>query len=183
MSFPWDKVDWLVVNEEEARELFEAVGGGGGGGGGGGDVPVQEARELVRALGALEAFRNTSVVCTLGARGVLALRRRRPEAAADLGLEVEREMVYVPAATLRGAGGVAKDTTGAGDCFAGYFVCGLMELADAYAAAGEDGKAEMSQVELERILRVAVQVSARTPFLHVGLEFFGRGLIFFLLLV
>ncbi|KAH9478804.1 Ribokinase [Psilocybe cubensis] len=147
-AFPWEKVDWLIVNEDEARELFEAFGGGVGRGGG--DGKVEAARELVHALGGMEAFRNTSVVCTLGAKGVLARQ---------CGVEKGMEIVYVPAAKLRG--GVPKDTTGAGDCFAGYFVCELMGMADAHddSADKEGTDFKLTQMELEKLLKVAVQAA------------------------
>jgi len=50
-------------------------------------------------------------VCTLGAAGVLTW------------LTGGKRLLYLPAVQLQGS---VRDTTGAGDCFTGYFVAGLM---------------------------------------------------------
>ncbi|PPQ93329.1 hypothetical protein CVT25_014458 [Psilocybe cyanescens] len=166
--FPWEKVDWLVVNEAEARGVYGAVARRGMD-----EVSSQRqsqkkasspasmsTRELISSLSAEPAFVSTNIVCTLGADGVLAfvpaLHRR------DNSLEAQ-EFIQLPAAKLLEG---VKDTTGAGDCFAGYFVCGLMEFAESAAGRrGEDGgtegggKREMREKDLERILKVAVQAA------------------------
>lgn len=52
--------------------------------------------------------------------------------------EPEPDIVYLPAATLDGP---VRDTTGAGDCFAGYFVAGLMEASVSASASSASASA------------------------------------------
>ncbi|GJE95313.1 ribokinase [Phanerochaete sordida] len=106
-AFPWASLSWLVVNEGEVRGLLAALGAHAPGGAGG---PVAQASALLQTLHAQRGFAAVSIVCTLGAHGLVALLPHN-------------DTVHVPAAKLDGP---VRDTTGAGDCFAGYFVAGLM---------------------------------------------------------
>ncbi|KAI0289989.1 Ribokinase-like protein [Russula brevipes] len=112
-AFPWLALSWLIVNEGEADGLLHAIRGNP-------DGP--------------EHFASTSVVCTLGAAGVLA------------SLCGQREMLYVPAVALEGN---VRDTTGAGDCFTGYFVTGLMQT----------GNKQLSKDEAFELLRFSAQAA------------------------
>lgn len=103
IEFPWQKVDWLIINQLEARSLLTSLELG--------DRPGN-ARGILEELSQHPALRTTRIVCTLGPDGVLANVPGVP-------------MVYVPAASLQGP---VVDTTGAGDTFAGYFVAELMSL-------------------------------------------------------
>jgi len=101
--FPWNKVDWLIVNHLEARDLHASL------------VQQNPPEDIAQTLGELtqqSALARTRIVCTLGPKGVLA---------SIPGLQV----VFVPATPLQGP---AVDTTGAGDTFTGYFVAELMNL-------------------------------------------------------
>ncbi|KAF5310978.1 hypothetical protein D9619_008273 [Psilocybe cf. subviscida] len=152
-AFPWDRVEWLIVNRSEAVELCEAIGAGvdyiaGAGSGREDDV---DARELLEVMGNAARFRKTNIVCTLGAGGVLA----RPsneywESVSDA--DQQAKLVHVAAATLQGD---VRDTTGAGDCFAGYFVKVLMDL-----SRGSESRAHIKKTvgmkELTGILDVCV---------------------------
>jgi hypothetical protein len=80
-----------------------------------------------------ERLVSTGLVCTLGATGVVA---------SICGL---KEILYYPAAALEGN---VRDTTGAGDCFTGYFAAGLME------SRGN----QLSKDEAVELLRLCVQV-------------------------
>ncbi|KIP07204.1 hypothetical protein PHLGIDRAFT_71523, partial [Phlebiopsis gigantea 11061_1 CR5-6] len=120
-AFPWNHLEWLLVNEGEVADLLRALGGAGPA-----LAAVEEedadkvahARRLLSALHASPFFAPTlNVVCTLGGAGLVALLHGSPTGAGF-------ETVHVPAATLDGP---VRDTTGAGDCFTGYFVAGLME--------------------------------------------------------
>lgn len=117
-SFPWRNVDWLIVNEGEARSLIDALK----------DSPNQptttgdetsrgikdQGMSTLYALHHLPTFSSSvNIVCTLGSEGVITLL-------------TSGESFHVPAAKLDGP---VKDTTGAGDCFTGYLVAGLMESA------------------------------------------------------
>jgi len=118
-TFPWHKVNWLIVNEGEVSDLCkifeldpqmslpdsEMVAG----------TPLSRLSAYPLLLRLSKHISDTHIVCTLGAEGVLALVRF----ANDL------EPIYLRAASLRGN---IRDTTGAGDCFTGYFVAGLMRL-------------------------------------------------------
>lgn len=132
-SFPWSDLTWLIVNEGELLDLLAAFDA----------VPtstskstststsekdntIERASELIQALNNAGSFAKTvSVICTLGAEGIIYFQ---PASGTR-----EMRKGHLPAAKL--VGGV-KDTTGAGDCFAGYFAAGLMrgeELEDALA--------------------------------------------------
>ncbi|KAF7968147.1 hypothetical protein HWV62_31718, partial [Athelia sp. TMB] len=121
----WDCIDWLVVNEGEARELLAAFT----------DAPAEItylslttdeplpktlADELQPYLGLLSQFASSqlfkyiNVVCTLGALGVLA----------HLPFVKNGCVLFEPAAKVD----VVLDTTGAGDCWTGYLVAGLMRV-------------------------------------------------------
>ena len=74
------------------------------------------------------------MVCTLGAYGVVAI------------IASLSHPIYMPAAK----GVVVKDSTGAGDCFTGYLVAGLMER--------YEREAPMTEAEMTELLRRCVQV-------------------------
>ncbi len=139
--FPWTRLSWLIVNQGEAESLLRVIGG---------NSTNQETEAEYHAewpnddalrvafltlnkLSHSGALPSTSVVCTLGATGVLA------------SMQSPKEMFYLPAATLQGD---VRDTTGAGDCFTGYFVAGLMQF----------GNRQPSKVEMIKLLRHSVQV-------------------------
>lgn len=126
-EFPWGKLNWLIVNEGEARDLLTS----------GGEprsvdaielaMPpegiteqhstVLSAHEVGSKLTSHPTFKGVNIICTLGSVGLLAFL--------PLTQGVERAAFYLPAAKLDGP---VVDTTGAGDCFTGYFVSGLMSL-------------------------------------------------------
>jgi ribokinase len=119
-------------------------------------VPIQvkmSTRELVSALSNLPKFRNTNIVCTLGANGVLVFMPRfhRPKTVNET-----PSFMYFPAARLVGS---VKDTTGAGDTFAGYFVRGIMGF-----GPGAEVGTQIGERDVMAVLKVCVQVS-RTCFL------------------
>ena len=144
-AFPWAALSWLIVNEDEADSLHRVIGGNPG------NRKVEEYpvnwpddNNLWLAFATLNHLRHgghltsTSVVCTLGAAGVMA---------SICGL---KDVLYLPAATLEGD---VRDTTGAGDCLTGYFVAGLME----------SGNKQLSEDEAARLLRLCVQVCPTVP--------------------
>ncbi|KAJ7843131.1 Ribokinase-like protein [Mycena olivaceomarginata] len=124
-TFPWHQLTWLIVNSGEALDLCRALGLA---------VPdtsvsasaADTARPLLARLSS--HMPTTNVVCTLGADGVLA--QFTPTL-----LGGESEPVYLPAAKLQGT---TRDTTGAGDCFTGYLVAGLMGLGQKPVATAAD---------------------------------------------
>ncbi|KAG5642176.1 hypothetical protein DXG03_003439 [Asterophora parasitica] len=146
-SFPWDRVDWLIVNEGEAEDLYNALSESHGRRGASPAVS-RSHRELLSILSAQPAFATTNIICTLGKDGVLAFipAFHRPRTAHEA-----PSFMHFPAATLQGT---IRDTTGAGDCFAGYFVQGLMEFGP-HARVGR----EIREHDVAKVLKTCVQVS------------------------
>jgi ribokinase len=140
-SFPWDDLSWLIVNEGELMDLLEAFksapGSGsesrsrsgpstGAGAGNGSEKPLEERAEgLMQALHTSDGFsKEVSIICTFGAEGITYFQP--PSASSSSGGNGPPAGVktgHLPAAKLERP---LKDTTGAGDCFAGYFAAGLM---------------------------------------------------------
>lgn len=151
-SFPWEAVNWLIMNEGEVDGLFAALDPSGDLDRAGIVIPstwpqdpiLSRAHELLHALRCLPDFPNSvNLVCTLGSLGVLTLP-------ASLHEDGERnDAIYVPATRLENP---VIDTTGAGDCFTGYFVAGCMRH------WAENEGSEPGTNELERIVKLAVQV-------------------------
>jgi len=141
-AFPWLALSWLIVNEGEADGLLHAIRGNPDGPEVDEECPadwpddntLRVAFSTLNKLCRSEHFASTSVVCTLGAAGVLA------------SLCGQREMLYVPAVALEGN---VRDTTGAGDCFTGYFVTGLMQT----------GNKQLSKDEAFELLRFSAQAA------------------------
>jgi ribokinase len=139
LQIPWKNIDWLLVNAQEGQGLLSSLAGAPASNAdeeeltpawSGLPVSPQTAR-MLRALSRLPLLSCTSIVCTLGALGVVALIRdvtknADPTVRSHCGADDEIPM-YVPAATVQGG---TKDSTGAGDCFTGYFVGGLMRIWD-----------------------------------------------------
>lgn len=157
-TFPWHRVTWLVVNEGEVSDLcrifesdvqksvpeFEMVSG----------APFSHLSAYPLLLRLSRHVPAINIVCTLGAAGVLTL----VHSLADQG---NSGPIYLHAASLQGD---IRDTTGAGDCFTGYFVAGLMSLQGSI----------ISRDDLVNVLRRCVQVSFSIPwhtFLLIQLVF------------
>ncbi|KAF9456041.1 Ribokinase-like protein [Collybia nuda] len=143
-GFPWHKVDWLIVNEGETRDLYEALFGHGNSG----TTSTMSNRKLIASLSAQSAFASTNIICTLGKDGVLAFiptfHRRNT-------MDGSPSFLQLPAAKLQGH---VRDTTGAGDCFTGYFVQGLMEHGP-HAKVGR----EIQEHDIVCILKICVQAA------------------------
>jgi len=141
-EFPWHKVDWLIINETEAEGLYLSMKGTEET-----PSPCVSTREILKLLSAQPLFKETNIVCTLGADGVLAFipTFHRPIMSDH---EAPPSFIYLPAIELRGE---ILDSTGAGDCFTGYFVQGLMEFGP-HAVVGKDIK----ELDITRILKRSV---------------------------
>ena len=108
-AFPWAHLSWLIVNEGELETLLAALDP---------DTPVSQTADVVdtakanigRIKSAKGFHRDVSIICTLGAKGII------------WSTAGQEEVGQLPAAKAD----VVRDTTGAGDCFAGYFAAGLM---------------------------------------------------------
>lgn len=129
-QFPWSNLDWLIVNQGEATALCEilteeSILK---------DTPISEI--IAKLCNAPAFYRSTNIICTLGAKGVFA--------------HTPHGTIVVPAASLRGP---VIDTTGAGDCFTGFFVAGLMEH------SADKVSTTLSLPELGSILRTSVEAA------------------------
>ena len=108
LDFPWDSLNWLIVNEGELHSLSSAFHVGPGR-----NPPPEDQRffplfRMDRLSSKLGEKNQVNIICTLGANGIAVVN----------GMEA----FILPAARLLGG---LKDTTGAGDCFTGYFAAGL----------------------------------------------------------
>lgn len=79
---------------------------------------ILSAHTVGSKLWSHSAFKGVNVICTLGPVGLIAF-------SVSLIRDGGRRAVYLPSAKLNGP---VVDTTGAGDCFTGYFVSGMMGL-------------------------------------------------------
>lgn len=147
LEFPWSKLTWLIVNEGEASDLNNVLTPAETLSAPPSDFPYASLSAYPVLLRLSRCIPTTNIVCTLGGAGVMAHvpSFRGPP-------------LYLPAAKLQGS---VRDTTGAGDCFTGYMVAGLMQLGDAV----------LTPDALTIILRRCVQVSPLTHlFCHLDLR-------------
>ncbi|ORY59895.1 Ribokinase-like protein [Leucosporidium creatinivorum] len=126
-SFEWNALDWLLVNEGEAEELVEILGG-----------KKVDSAEVLSALRRVESLKGlTGILMTRGGDGVVAA----------LG-GPEGDTIHVGPGEVVGS---VVDTTGAGDCFTGYFTTLLSSLPPS---------TPLSSSKLAAILNVASQAAA-----------------------
>ena len=126
-GFPWGKLTWLIVNEGEARDLLASVGEPHTvdvvelvlppEGAPGDQTAVHSAHAIGSKLASHPTFKNVDIICTLGSVGLVVF--------VALAQDTGKRALYLPSAKLDGP---VVDTTGAGDCFTGYFISGLMGL-------------------------------------------------------
>ena len=113
-TFPWKDLTWLIINEGELGDLLDAFGDSESARQPSEKDLLQRAEQQLHALHENSQFSwTTSIICTLGAKGIIYF--------VPQGGQVKTG--HLPAGKLERP---IKDTTGAGDCFAGYFVAGLM---------------------------------------------------------
>ncbi|KAH0578309.1 hypothetical protein H2248_003933 [Termitomyces sp. 'cryptogamus'] len=147
-EFPWDKVDWLIVNEGEAEDLYKVLSRHGSSFG-------ESPSEILLLLSTQPALATTNIICTLGKDGVVAFipafHRQKQEHNHNT-----PNFIRLPAAVLQGT---IRDTTGAGDCFTGYLVQGLMEFGP-QATPGHG----IRESDIVSILMTCVQVSLSKHF-------------------
>ena len=145
------QLDALVVNEHELQEVFErehAESGVGVGALGKRFTPAEDddddAASTARAMATrLSQWTGAIVIVTLGAKGAICCLAATEETRPALA-HLPPFSMRVSAAPLRGAGGAATDTTGAGDAFAGAFAASVARggsLGDALREASACGAA------------------------------------------
>jgi len=137
-NFPWNKLDVLLVNEGEAKDLLEAFGNT--------QAANLNGASVVEALSKIDGLKQIPwIVMTRGAQGVAATILSHSSKS--------KELVEVPAGKPR----AVRDTTGAGDTFAGYLVASLMrEVANAEEL--KNGKVGMDKAK--EVLNLAVWAAA-----------------------
>ena len=146
------QLDALVVNEHELQEVFErehAESGMGVGALGKRFTPAEDADDDDAAASAramatrLSQWTGAIVIVTLGSKGAICCLAATEETRPALA-HLPPFSMRVSAAPLRGAGGAATDTTGAGDAFAGAFAASVARggsLGDALREASACGAA------------------------------------------
>lgn len=153
-KFPFEQVDWLLINEGEMEEISTALGGetsnvsAGEGSKGTVETALSNAKNTFNTLKG-----KTNIICTLGSLGVIYVRRA-PSTQSSTSTDSDNvSSAHLPAAKLVNP---LKDTTGAGDCFMGFLAAGLARI------AREEGKSlseEIRKEEFEGILRTCLTVS------------------------
>ncbi|WWC65742.1 ribokinase [Kwoniella dejecticola CBS 10117] len=125
-KFPWNDLSWLIVNEGELNDLLEAFKSDSTASGitkkkvNTDELTLEELIKIA-SKGILELHENEyfsrgiGIICTLGSKGILYFDTTTTTGKKEIG--------HMPAGQLVNK---LKDTTGAGDCFTGYFVAGLM---------------------------------------------------------
>jgi len=119
----WELINWLVVNEGEAQQILDVLPTSAFASHptnslqGNASDSVLRSCKLISRLASHPSFKSINIVCTLGPLGVLACLT---SAITDGDTQIIHEL-GVPITEVR-------DTTGAGDCWTGYLVAGLMEL-------------------------------------------------------
>ncbi|GAA6017771.1 hypothetical protein JCM10207_000494 [Rhodosporidiobolus poonsookiae] len=142
-AFEWDVLDWLLINAGEAEDLVRALSPAGDKKADG-LTPEECLSELRRLrLGSLEG-----IIMTRGADGVVASMKTGELVSADAGKVV---------------GGVV-DTTGAGDCFTGYFATLLSTL------PRPSSSTPLLTPTLQSILSVSCQAAAMCCESHGAME-------------
>ncbi|KAJ3771246.1 Ribokinase-like protein [Lentinula raphanica] len=133
-NIPWHIISWLIVNEGEASDLCNSLSRKPADSTvpRNGEAPFVENISVYPTLLRLSSYMpKTNIVCTLGAEGVLALvpsfRNITAPITSQPATTSQPELISLPAIKLQDG---VIDTTGAGDCFTGYLVAGLMKLHD-----------------------------------------------------
>ncbi|WWC92703.1 uncharacterized protein L201_007662 [Kwoniella dendrophila CBS 6074] len=130
-QFPWKSLNWLIVNEVELNDLLIAFSTPSSTNQNSlqnqnnqnkikilEDLELNELIEIssnnITTLNTNQYFsKEINIICTLGSKGILYFT---PSSSS-------KDVKHLPASKLKNP---LRDTTGAGDCFAGYFVAGLM---------------------------------------------------------
>lgn len=151
-AFPFEQLEWLIVNQGEMSTIYDSLVGKSDAISGSEESPDKVIENALHLYDKLE--RKTSILCTLGGQGVIYVRSlSRKSTATSRSNDTEStggvESGHLPAAKLLNP---IKDTTGAGDCFMGFFAAGLARLA-------ASGSVEVSKAEFEDVLKTCLTVS------------------------
>ena len=149
-SFPLDKLDWLIVNQGEMATIYDSLVGKEAQidpeAEDSPEVVIENAKRLFKKLG-----NRTNILCTIGGQGVIYVR------SASNSKDEEPKSGHLPAAKLLNP---IKDTTGAGDCFMGFFAAGMSRIA---RSDGFKSESNVSDEEFEGVLKTCLTVSPSSP--------------------
>ena len=149
-SFPLDKLDWLIVNQGEMATIYDSLVGKEAQidpeAEDSPDVVIENAKRLFKKLG-----NRTNILCTIGGQGVIYVRSTSDSE------DEEPKSGHLPAAKLLNP---IKDTTGAGDCFMGFFAAGMSRIA---RSDGFKSESNVSDEEFEGVLKTCLTVSPSSP--------------------
>ncbi|KAJ3727278.1 Ribokinase-like protein [Lentinula guzmanii] len=131
--FAWNKLSWLIVNEGEAFDLYKSLSGDTP------DIPIPDSNG--------SPFVNIPAYSTLF-RLSSCIPKTNIETA-DASTALNSDPIFLPVAKLQNG---VIDTTGAGDCFTGYLVAGLMKIHD-------EGVKTLRREDVISILKRCVQAA------------------------
>lgn len=149
----WDCIDWLLVNEGEAKQLLSAFPDVPGSSHTdltlGGELPpallleMRSYLDILSQFASLPSFKHINIVCTLGPLGVISYLPF---------LVGGGRALYVPGVEVE----KIVDTTGAGDCWTGYLVAGLMHVHEIHSHIPEQESLTVKEAQwlLERCNQV-----------------------------
>ncbi len=122
-SVPWECIDWLLVNEDELEDLARLSATDSGEKLGAVNRISHPERWISACYDAIAAADSRpNLACTRGADGVHVVLSRSN---ASAGSSASPRTLSQSAGQLLNP---VRDTTGAGDCFAGFFTAGLMRM-------------------------------------------------------
>ncbi|GAA5926476.1 putative ribokinase [Sporobolomyces koalae] len=139
-TFEWDNLDWLLINEGEGQDLAAVLSPTGST-----TAAISQPEEILRILRETKLSGLTGILMTRGADGVMA------------GLK-GGDIVSVGAGKVEGG---VVDTTGAGDCFTGFFATLLSTLSP---------QASIEPAKIKQILEIACQAGAMCVESHGAME-------------
>lgn len=169
-SFPLEELDWLIVNQGEMATIYDSLVGKEAQidpeSEDSPEVVIENAQRLFKKLG-----NRTNILCTIGGQGVIYVRSTSDSK------DQQPKSGHLPAAKLLNP---IKDTTGAGDCFMGFFAAGMSRIA---RSDGFKSESDVSDEEFEGVLKTCLTVSGasscvcrivlRASILMIGLTWVG----------
>jgi len=149
-AFPFEKLEWLIVNQGEMSTIYDSLVGRAEGISDSEESPSKVIENATRLYEKLDG--KTSILCTMGGQGAIYVRS--VSTGTSTVATSNMETGHLPAAKLLNP---IKDTTGAGDCFMGFFAAGMARL----AASGSGKKGNVSKDKFTDVLKTCLTVSLK----------------------
>jgi ribokinase len=155
-AFPFNQLEWLIVNQGEMATIYESLVGKMDSISDSEESPDKVIENALQLYKKLEC--RTSILCTLGSQGVIYVRSlSKSSRGTDADTNIDNsEAGHLPAAKLLNP---IKDTTGAGDCFMGFFAAGMARLAESDSGSKSDVSKEVFTDVLKTCLVVSLPVA------------------------